>query len=149
MHARLREVAPRAAAAIEPGDRSRIVRALELAEIGELPDAPPEESELWTDEARRPTALVGLVMDRETLYEAIDRRVHLLKLHLPYHESDHVLNIAYNALCDGTCLDDIELRRNDEVFLITVGSQFIASGVSLLGGCNEDQEQDCRRHRWR
>lgn len=44
--------------------------------------------------------------------EAIDRRLHLLQIHLPYHESDHVLNLAYNALCDGTCLEDIELRRN-------------------------------------
>ena len=51
------------------------------------------------------------------LAEAIDRRLHLLKIHLPYHESDHVLNFAYNALCDGTCLEDLELRRNDEVFL--------------------------------
>ena len=47
------------------------------------------------------------------LIEAIDRRLHLLKIHRPYHESDHVLNLAYNALCDGTRLEDIELRRND------------------------------------
>jgi len=51
------------------------------------------------------------------LVDAIDRRLHLLKIHRPYHESDHVLNLAYNALCDGTRLEDIELRRNDEVFL--------------------------------
>jgi hypothetical protein len=38
------------------------------------------------------------------LAEAIDRRLHLFKMHLPYHESDHVLNLAYNALCGGTCL---------------------------------------------
>src|SRR5205814_660370 len=55
--------------------RSRIVRALELAEIGELDDEPTEESQLWTGETRRPTLLAGLVMDRERLYEAIDRRV--------------------------------------------------------------------------
>ena len=39
------------------------------------------------------------------------------KRHLPYHESDHVLNLAYNALLDGQRLEDIELRRNDEAFL--------------------------------
>jgi hypothetical protein len=50
------------------------------------------------------------------LVEAIDRRLHVLKIHLPYHESDHVLNFAYNALCEGDRLQDIELRRNDEVF---------------------------------
>ena len=45
------------------------------------------------------------------------RGVQLLKRHLPYHESDHVLNLAYNALLDGLRLEDIELRRNDESFL--------------------------------
>ena len=75
LHARLREIAPGVAATIEPSDRSRIVRALELAEIGELEDAPPEESELWTSDTRRPTLLAGLVMEREALYAAIDRRV--------------------------------------------------------------------------
>jgi hypothetical protein len=56
------------------------------------------------------------------LIDALDERLHLLKIHLPFHESDHVLNFAYNALCDGTCLQDIELRRNDEVFLDALGA---------------------------
>jgi hypothetical protein len=47
----------------------------------------------------------------------IDRKLHLLKPHLPYHESDHVLNLAYNALLGGVRLEDIDLRRNDEAFL--------------------------------
>jgi len=34
----------------------------------------------------------------------IDAHLGLLKIHLPYHESDHVLNIAYNLLASGTCL---------------------------------------------
>ena len=71
---------------------------------------------------------IGLMhkLARETgLIEAIDRRLHLLKVHLPYHESDHVLNIAYNALCEGRCLEDIELRRNDETFLDALGTQRI------------------------
>ena len=51
------------------------------------------------------------------LVEEIDTRVQLLKRHLPYHESDHVLNLAYNSLLDGLRLEDIELRRNDEAFL--------------------------------
>ena len=49
----------------------------------------------------------------------------LLKVHLPYHESDHVLNLAYNALVGGMRLEDIELRRNDEVFLDAIGAQRI------------------------
>ncbi len=51
------------------------------------------------------------------LIRVIDDNLHLLKRHLPYHESDHVLNIAYNSLTGGTCLDDIELRRNDETYM--------------------------------
>lgn len=57
------------------------------------------------------------------LAEAIDARVVVLKIHLPYHESDHVLNFAYNALCDGVCLQDLELLRNDEVFLDAIGAR--------------------------
>jgi hypothetical protein len=55
----------------------------------------------------------------------IDRRLHLLKIHAPYHESDHVLNIAYNLLCGGHVLEDIEQRRNDEVFLNAIGAASI------------------------
>jgi tRNA dimethylallyltransferase len=63
-----------AAATIEPTDRSRIVRALELAEMGEDP-APAGESQLWTTETRRPTVLLGLTMERDELYRRIDARV--------------------------------------------------------------------------
>ena len=59
------------------------------------------------------------------LVESINDKVHLLKRHLPYHESDHVLNIAYNTLTGGTCLEDIELRRNDEAFMDGVGVERI------------------------
>jgi len=62
---------------------------------------------------------------RVGLIEALDRRLHLLKVHLPYHESDHVLNVAYNILSGGTCLEDLELRRNDEVYLDALGAQRI------------------------
>ncbi len=59
------------------------------------------------------------------LVRSIDRELHLLKRHLPYHESDHVLNLAYNALLGGERLEDIELRRNDEAFLDAIGAQRI------------------------
>jgi tRNA dimethylallyltransferase len=74
LHATLAERAPWAAAQIEPADRQRVVRALELLEVGEL-EPPAEESELWSAAMRHPTLLVGLVMDRERLYEVIDARV--------------------------------------------------------------------------
>jgi tRNA dimethylallyltransferase len=70
----LRERAPWAAAEIDPGDRQRIVRALELLDAGEL-DRRAEESELWTSEVRYPTLLVALVLERQQLYEKIDARV--------------------------------------------------------------------------
>jgi Transposase DDE domain group 1 len=69
------------------------------------------------------------------LIEAIDRRLVLLKLHLPYHESDHVLNIAYNALCEGVCLEDIELRRNDEAFLDALGARRIPDPTTAGDFC--------------
>jgi tRNA dimethylallyltransferase len=77
LHAILRQRAPWAAADIQPGDRQRVVRALELLDAGELepPDREAGESELWTDSVRRPTLLVGLVMKREELYARIDARV--------------------------------------------------------------------------
>jgi tRNA dimethylallyltransferase len=74
LHAVLSERAPWAAAEIQPTDRQRVVRALELLDAGEL-EPPGEESELWTDSVRRPTLLIGLVMQRETLYSRIDARV--------------------------------------------------------------------------
>jgi tRNA dimethylallyltransferase len=74
LHARLAQRAPWAAAEIDPHDRQRIVRALELLDAGEL--EPPEgPSQLWTEEVRRPTLLVGLTMERDVLYERIDARV--------------------------------------------------------------------------
>jgi tRNA dimethylallyltransferase len=74
LHARLAELAPWAAAGIDPADRQRIVRALELAEAGEL-EPPSGPSELWSSDVRRPTLLIGLVMERAALYARIDARV--------------------------------------------------------------------------
>lgn len=73
------------------------------------------------------------------LIEAIDSRLHLLKMHVPYHESDHVLNLALNALCDATCLQDIELRRNDEVFLDALGTQSIPDPTTAGDFCRRFQ----------
>src|SRR5262249_59392681 len=50
------------------------------------------------------------------LVDAIDRRLHLLTFHFPYHESDHVLTFPYNPPADGTCLPDLQPPRQDEGF---------------------------------
>jgi hypothetical protein len=65
----------------------------------------------------------------------IDNALHLFKKHLPYHESDHVLNFVYNALCGGTCLEDIELRRNDEHFLNSIGAERIPDPTTAGDFC--------------
>jgi tRNA dimethylallyltransferase len=75
MHARLAVAAPAVAATIDPGDRHRIVRALELDAQGALDAAPPSTNRLWTSDTRRPTRLVALTMDRERLKRRIDERV--------------------------------------------------------------------------
>jgi len=66
-----------------------------------------------------------LMVQRLGLVEDLDRNLHLLKVHLPYHESDHVLNLTYNLLVGGRRLEDIELRRQDEVFLKGLGAERI------------------------
>jgi tRNA dimethylallyltransferase len=73
LHALLAERAPWAASGIEPGDRHRIVRSLELLDAGEL-DPPGAHSQLWTEEVRHRTVLVGLTMERGELYARIDAR---------------------------------------------------------------------------
>ncbi len=74
LHAQLARRAPWAAEGIDPNDRSRTVRALELLEAGAL-EPPAGESQLWTSETRHPTVLVGLTMDREALYARVEARV--------------------------------------------------------------------------
>ncbi len=59
------------------------------------------------------------------LPKEIDARLHLLKVHLPYHESDHVLHMAYNVLCGGTRLEDIERLRHDTAYMNALGAELI------------------------
>jgi hypothetical protein len=75
------------------------------------------------------------------LAEAIDQRLRLFKLHLPYHESDHVLSIAYNALCDGRCLQDLELRRQDEGYLNLLGTTRIPDPTTAGDFCRRFQPE--------
>lgn len=85
---------------------------------------------------------IHLLARRIGLIDAIDDRLHLLKFHFPYHESDHVLNFAYNALADGTCMQDLELRRNDEVFLDALGAQRLPDPTTAGDFCRRFGRQD-------
>jgi Transposase DDE domain group 1 len=67
--------------------------------------------------------LMLLLARRIGLIRDIDHNLHLLKRHNPYHESDHVLNIAFNILAGGKRIEHLELRRNDEVYLDALGAQ--------------------------
>src|SRR5436305_11274757 len=77
-----------------------------------------------------------LLMARKLeLDKQIDRTLHLLKRHLPYHESDHVLNIALNLLAGGKRIEHLELRRNDEVDLDALGAQRIPDPTTAGDFC--------------
>ena len=69
------------------------------------------------------------------LPQAIDRYVHLLKRHIPYHESDHVLSLAYNILAGGTCIEDLELLRTNEAVLDALGAQRIPDPTTAGDFC--------------
>jgi hypothetical protein len=78
---------------------------------------------------------IHLLARRVGLIDAIDRDLQLLKVHLPYHESDHVLNIAYNILAGGECLQDLELLRNDEAYLDALGASRIPDPTTAGDFC--------------
>src|SRR5262249_27540621 len=78
---------------------------------------------------------IGLIRD-------IDSSVHVLKRHLPYHESDHVLNIAFNILAGGKRIEHIELRRNDEVYLNALGAQRVPDPTTEGDFCRRFDESD-------
>ncbi len=69
------------------------------------------------------------------LVKAIDTRLPIFKIRLPYTESDHVLNIAFNALCNGDCLQDLELRRNDVNYLDALGAQRVPDPTTAGDFC--------------
>jgi hypothetical protein len=75
----------------------------------------------------------------------IDENLHLLKRHLPYFESDHVLNIAYNLLCGGSRIEPLEVRRNDEVYLDALGAQRIPDPTTAGDFCRRFTETDVER----
>jgi hypothetical protein len=76
------------------------------------------------------------------LAETIDDRLELLKVHLPYHESDHVLNLAYNVLCGGTRLQDIERLRHDVAYMNALGAELIPDPTTAGDFCRRFDESD-------
>lgn len=86
------------------------------------------------------TMVTGLGLDA-----AINQEVPIFKVYRPYSESDHVLNIAYNILAGGTCLDHLELRRNDEVYLDALGALRIPDPTTAGDFCRRFDEASILR----
>jgi hypothetical protein len=76
------------------------------------------------------------------LVKAIDERLELLKVYLPYHESDHVLNLAYNVLTGGTRLEDIERLRHDVAYMNALGAELIPDPTTAGDFCRRFAEDD-------
>lgn len=83
-----------------------------------------------------------LIARRTGLIDAIDGRLRLLKRHLPYHESDHALNICFNVLAGGRKLEHLELRRNDEVYLNALGAVRIPDPTTAGDFCRRFRRCD-------
>src|SRR3954470_2803890 len=129
--------------------KRKIRRRLDRPVTAPSPEPVFTASNIHYDAATRTQAIscggigaIPLLVRKLGLAEAIDERLHLLKYHLPYHESDHVLNFAYNALCNGSCLDDIELRRNDVVFLDALGADRIPDPTTAGDFCRRFTTDD-------
>jgi hypothetical protein len=85
---------------------------------------------------------IFLLAQKIDLVNEIDRNLHLLKRHLPYHESDHVLNIAFNILAGGQRIEHLELRRNDEVYLDALGAKRIPDPTTAGDFCRRFADPD-------
>ncbi|MEX2654238.1 MAG: IS1380 family transposase, partial [Acidimicrobiia bacterium] len=85
---------------------------------------------------------VHRMVTRLGLVDAIDDRLELLKVHLPYHESDHVLNLAYNVLCGGTRLQDLERLRWDVGYMNALGADLIPDPTTAGDFCRRFTEAD-------
>lgn len=86
-------------------------------------------------------AAVHRMVTKLGLPEQIDDGLQLLKVHLPYHESDHVLNLAYNVLCAGTRLEDIERLRHDTAYMNALGADLIPDPTTAGDFCRRFEEE--------
>jgi hypothetical protein len=124
-----------------------IERRLESAVVANF-DAPVlgranigyEYSERTKGTAHGGMGMIAKLIESVGLAEEINSSVSLLKLHKPYFESDHVFNIAYNALCGGQRLQDIELRRGDAVFLDGLGTKSLPDPTTAGDFCRRFDE---------
>jgi len=112
--------------------KNRIARRLKARFWPEQPEPMFAASNIHYEMADKAQAItcggigaIHLMCQKIGLVNDLNEKVSVLKRHLPYHESDHVLNLAYNIMVGGVRLEDIELRRNDENYLNGLGAQRI------------------------
>jgi hypothetical protein len=146
--------------------KRQIERRLDKTELGDCAKPMFTASNIHYEIAERTQGMafggigaIHLLARKIGLIDAINQRLPIFKVHLPYFESDHVLNIAYNALCNGTCFEDIELRRNDAVFLDALGTRRIPDPTTAADFCRrfdahkinvlQDIFDDTRIHVWK
>ena len=133
-------------------EKLRVLRRVDLAVGGMAPreDGPEFSTEavnyVLADRTRAISAggigAMHHLVNRVGLRERIDENLSLLNQHRPYLESEHVLNIAYNVLCGGRTLDDIELRRNDLAYSDALGARAIPDPATSGDFCRRFGELD-------
>ena len=127
------------------GIERRLADAVKVNDGGPVLNAAGIRYELANQVQAMPHGGIGAIhrlVRNSGLPQQIDRRLELLKVHAPYHESDHVLNIAYNQLCGGRVLEDIELRRNDAAFLNALGTESIPDPTTAGDFCRRFERAD-------
>ena len=127
--------------------KSRIERRLDRAKDGMVFKPALDASNMRYEASARSGGIacggigaVHLLAKRLGLPEELNARLGILKLHMPYFDSDHVLAIAYNALCGGTCLEDLERLRTDEHFLDALGTTRLPDPTTAGDFCRRFDE---------
>lgn len=138
-------------------EQAKIARRLERAQGGQEPRGDGRRPEFrgatvryeGADRVRAmPYGGLGMMHDlarQVGLVAALDAGLNILKQPRPYFDSDHVLNLAYNALCGGQVLEDIEIRRNDAVFLDALGARSIPDPTTAGDYCRRFAADDVQR----
>ena len=127
--------------------KSRIERRLDKSQDGMAFKPTLEASNMHYEASLRTGAIacggigaLHLLAKRLRLPEELNARLGILKLHMPYYDSDHVLAIAYNALCGGTCLEDLERLRTNESFLDALGTRRLPDPTTAGDFCRRFEE---------
>lgn len=129
--------------------KRRITKRLDKTRVLDVPCPMISASNIQYEIADRTQAIaaggIGAIhrlVKRLEIDRLIDRSLNLFKIYLPYKESDHVLNIAYNLLAGGTCLEHLELRRNDEAYLNALGAVRIPDPTTAGDFCRRFMTND-------